>query len=429
MSDALVEKIVPDISARLVQTTKGAVFVLFSALVIFLLIRAELKKQERLREAALRAERLEAVGQLAAVMAHDFNNVLTVVIGSLEMSEDTLPPGHPARAHLATSMYAAERASRLTRQMLIFSRQGQMPPQPVDVNKSAEQLTPLLNMATGEQVSLRFSLAEGLPPVIAEPSKFENILLNLIINSRDAMPRGGEVVLETARERVETQLSNGPWTVPPGDYVTVLVHDTGHGMSQQIMERVLEPFFTTKPVGKGTGLGLTSLRESMRSWQGHLMITSAGGAGTAVKMYLTPTGLQDPEGPAEPLPDTTAGSKGETILLVEDEADVRAAVANQLKSLGYEVRSAANVSEALQVLRAGHKVDLLLSDFMLDGNMTGVGLAKQARSEDLGLKIILMSGYADPVLTAEMADFAELGWLAKPFDRSTLSCELRKLLD
>jgi len=355
--------------------------------------------------------------------------MLMVLLGSLELSEDTLPPEHPARAHLAIAMNAAEKAGGLTHRMLVFSRQGHLPTQSVDVNQSARELAPLLNLAAGENVLLQCNLSEGLPPVMAQPGKFENILLNLIINARDAMPKGGDVVLETAAERVESQLSDGQWTVPPGDYVTVLVRDTGHGMSKQIMKRITEPFFTTKPVGKGTGLGLTTLRDSMQAWQSHLMITSSGGLGTTIKMYLTPADLEDPASVKEKTPAMTAGSNGETILLVENVSDVRSTVTDQLKSLGYDVRSAASVPEAQEVLRGGCKINLLLSDIILDRDKTGVALAKLARSADKTLKIVLMSGYADPVLTSEMTSFAELGWLAKPFDRATLNRELRKLLD
>ena len=239
LSDMLVEQSFTDSQFRLIQTLKGALFVSLSAIVIYFLIRAELKKQDRLREIALRSQRLEAIGQLAIVMAHDFNNVLTVVIGALEMIEDTLPPDHPALVHLTTAISAADRAGRLTHRMLVYSRQGQLPPRPVDVNQCAQEMIPLLNLAIGEQISLRLDLADGLPPVNAEPCKFENILLNLIINSRDSMLKGGEVVLETGRERIDTQLTDGAWTVPPGDYVTVLVRDTGHGMSKQVMAQVL----------------------------------------------------------------------------------------------------------------------------------------------------------------------------------------------
>lgn len=428
VSDWLVEHLVDDISTRMVQTAKGAGFVSLSALVIYLLVRAELKKQERLRDITLRAQRLEAIGQLATVMAHDFNNILTVIIGAVETSEDALPSGHPALAHHATALSATEKAGELTRRMLVFSRQGRLPTQSIDVNESARQLAVMLNLATGENISLRYGLSDGLPPVLAEPSKFENILLNLVINSRDAMAQGGEIRLTTARERVESPISSGPWMVPPGDYVTVAVRDTGHGMSRQIMERVVEPFFTTKPVGKGTGLGLTTVLDSMQAWQGHLMITSARGQGTTVKMYLMPASGQDAKSAAEEIPAESAGSNGETILLVENEADVRASVSNQLKAMGYIVEGAASVSEAREILQSGRKVDLLLSDIMMDGSSTGVALAKLARSKDKDLKVILMSGYADPVLTSEMADFAELGWLAKPFDRSTLNRALRKLL-
>lgn len=429
VSDRLVEHFVADVRSGAVQTAKGTGFVLLSALVIYLLIRAELNKQERMRQVAMRAQRLEAVGQLATVMAHDFNNILTVVIGSGEMGEDALPPEHPSRIHLANSMSAAEKAGRLAHQMLVFSRQGHLPSQPVNVNQSIKDLVPLLKLATGEQVSLRCNLSDGLPPINAEPYKFENILLNLIINSRDAMPQGGEIVLETARERLDSRLADEFWTVPPGDYVTVSVRDTGHGMSKPIMGKVLEPFYTTKPVGKGTGLGLTTLREGMRAWKGHLRITSAIGLGTTIKMYLVPANCEVPARPNRKPAGAPVGGRGETILLVENEADVRASVASQLRKLGYEVKTAADMPEARGIMEAGQKVDLLLSDIMLDGTETGVALAKQARSSDKGLKVVLMSGYADPVLTAEMANFADLGWLAKPFDRSTLNRELRRLLD
>ncbi|MEI4262019.1 ATP-binding protein [Roseovarius sp. D0-M9] len=429
LSDWLVEHLFANSSAGVIQTIKGAVFVSLSALVIYLLIRAELRKQAWLREVATRTQRLEAIGQFATVMAHDFNNMLMVVMGSMELSEDTLPQEHPARKHLANAMIAAEKAGGLTQRMLVFSRQGHLRSKPVDVNQIARELTPLLNLAAGENISLCCNLSEGLPAVMAEPGKFDNILLNLIVNARDAMPKGGDVVLETASERVESQLSEDHWTVPPGDYVTVSVRDTGHGISKHNMKKVLEPFFTTKPVGKGTGLGLTTLHDSMQAWQSHLMITSADGLGTTVKMYLTPASHEDPASLMEKRSDRTASSKGETILLVENAADVRSTVTDQLKSLGYQVRSAASVPEAQEVLQEGPKVDLLLSDIMLDRDKTGVALAKLARSADKTLKIVLMSGHADPVLTAEMTNFAELGWLAKPFGRSALNRELRKLLD
>lgn len=429
VSDSLVDRLVADVNTRLVQTTKGTAFVLFSALVIYLLIRSELQKRQRLRDVAMRAQRLEAIGQFSTVMAHDFNNMLMVVIGALEVSEDTLPPDHPARAHLANALKASEKAGALTHRMLIFSRQGHLPAKSVDVNESARELAPLLNVATGQNVSLHCNLSEGLPPVIAEPCKFQNILLNLIINARDAMPNGGDVVLETARERVESQLTEGLWIVPPGDYVTIVVRDTGHGMSKHVMSKVLEPFFTTKPFGKGTGLGLTTLREGLDAWQGHLIITSASGVGTNVKMYLKIAESDDAATPALKSADIAGGTKGETILLVENDPEVCAAVSNQLQSLGYKVHTAATVTEARLILKNEGKVDLLLCDIYLDGTTSGAALAKQARTLDKDLKLILMSGYSDPGLTADLTDLSGLGWLAKPFDRSALRRELRKLLD
>ncbi len=390
VSDWLVEQVAADISAGLAQTTKGTVYASLSALVIYLLIRAELKKQRRLREVAMRTQRLEAIGQFATVMAHDINNMLMIMMGSLEFSQESLPPEHPAREHIANAMNAAEMAGGLTHRMLDFSRQPHLPSQPMDVNRSARELIPLLNLAAGENVSLRCNLSEGLPPVMAQPGKFENILLNLISNARDAMPNGGDVVLETAAERVVSPLSEGHWKVPAGDYVTVLVRDTGHGISKQIMERLLEPFFTTKPVGKGTGLGLTTLRDSMQAWQSHLMITSAGELGTTVKMFLTPARQMDPPDLEERTPQMTAAGKGETILLVDHAADARSAMTEQLKSLGHDVRSAASVPEAREALRDASMINLLLSNIMLDRDRIGVALAKLA-SADKTLKHVLKS--------------------------------------
>jgi len=429
LSDWLAATYGADSHNALIQTAKGSGFVLFSAALIYILIRAEMRRQERLRKSAMRAQRLEAIGQLTTVMAHDFNNLLTVIMGSMEMIEDDLAPDHPAHKHVAMAMRAVDSGGLLTRQMLVFARQGHVRLQPVDVNASARQMIPLLSLATGENVTLSLELTESLPNVMAEPSQFENILLNLIINARDAMPKGGEICLSTARMTLAEPLREGVWTVPPGDYVAIAVRDGGHGISRKDMERVLEPFFTTKPFGKGTGLGLTMLRECTTRWSGHVHIASARNLGTTVTMYLPAVDkVQDVGATAMSERARIPAGVARKILVVENETDVRNAICQQLRRLGHKVVEFDSGAKAMKALETQDRVDVLLSDMVLDGRITGVTLARQARERNKDIKVILMSGYSDPELTAEMAEFADLGWLEKPFDRESLQRELLRTL-
>jgi PAS domain S-box-containing protein len=381
---------------------------------------------EQLRQ----SQRMEAVGQLAGGIAHDFNNLLTAIIGygDLLLARPELS-GLPARQDVEEIKRAAERASALTRQILAFSRRQTLQPTVVSLNDTLRDMEPLLRRTLGEDIELTIHLAPDLYHVKVDVHQFEQVLMNLAINARDAMTSGGRLALETCNSMLDEEYCRThPW-VTPGRYVMLVVSDTGSGMDEAILERIFEPFFTTKDVGKGTGLGLSTVYGIVKQSGGSISVDSRLGAGTTFRIYLPPT--QAPvQAEARPSSDRASNQGSETILVVEDESSLRSLISRVLGSLGYAAHVVGGGDDALAILKdAGQHLDLMLTDIVLPGEVQGNTLAEQAQILRPGLPVIYMSGYAHNAITSNGRLDSAVSFLEKPFGPSDLGRKVREVLD
>jgi PAS domain S-box-containing protein len=378
----------------------------------------------RQNEAMLRqAQKMEAVGQLTGGIAHDFNNLLTVIIGGLEGI--ARGRGNPERVERYTrlALDAASRGAKLTQQLLAFSRRQALQPKVVDVNALLGDFADLMRRAAGEALELKLHLAEEKVFCELDPSLFEAAMLNLVVNARDASPDGGEIVIATSRLD-----PTSPNAVRRGKALGVLicVSDKGEGMAPDVIERAFEPFFTTKEVGKGTGLGLSMVYGFVQQSGGDIEIQSEVDHGTRICIYLPSAAAPlDAERPGD---DALEPRGSERILLVEDNVEVRTVVASSLEDLGYRVATASSAQEALELLRAGSPVNLLFTDVVMPGGVSGLELSRQARRLRPDLKVLTTSGHMGRI-DADSAEARDVPTLPKPYGRSDLAQAVRRALD
>lgn len=374
---------------------------------------------EETREALFQAQKMEAVGQLTGGIAHDFNNVLAGIMGSLELLRARIHAGRIAEAdrYVELALTAAERAARLTQRLLAFGRRQPLKMQAVDVNATLFAMQDMLARTLGEGIAVSLELAAPLPPAWTDPNQLENAVLNLALNSRDAMPAGGRLAIETA---LETERDGKP------DIIAITVSDTGAGMSPEVLARAFEPFFTTKPYGQGTGLGLSMIHGFAKQSGGNLTLTSTPGEGTRAVLHLC-VAEGDTARPA-PAPAIAHHGQGERLLLVEDEPQVRHLVAEILTALGYEPITAEDGPTALELLGGGLEVRAMVTDIGLPGGMDGRQLADFVRQLRPGLPVLFITGYAADA--ARRTDFITEGMdlLVKPFTTDTLAGRLHALL-
>ncbi|HUL10156.1 MAG TPA: PAS domain S-box protein, partial [Candidatus Acidoferrum sp.] len=383
------------------------------------------------REAEARlyqAQKMDAVGQLTGGVAHDFNNLLTVIIGRLDIELKRLP--EEVRPAIEQALAAAERGAALTHRLLAFARRQTLIAAPLDCNHMLTGMEDLLRRALGEPVEVEMRPGADLWPASADRGQVENALLNLAINARDAMPGGGKLMIETRNVHLDDDYAAHNNDVTVGDYVMLAVTDTGTGMASEVLERAFEPFFTTKGVGKGTGLGLSMIYGFAKQSRGHVKIYSEVGHGTTVRLYLPR--LTDAPAPAEASavahpPAHPRG--GETILVVEDDGQVRAFVLGQLRDLGYRVLEAADGPEAQAILASDAAIDLLFTDVVMPGGLTGRQLADAAKRRRPELKMLFTSGYTeDSVHRLGQLDLG-VRLLSKPYRRQELAQRIREALD
>ncbi len=400
---------------------------------------AEIAERERAETLLHQAQKMEAVGQLTGGVAHDFNNLLTVVIGGLEMAGRqlaNLPAGPPA-ARIERGMdlarQGADRAAVLVQRLLAFSRRQVLEPRPVEVNLLVSGMLEVLRRTLGETIVLDAVLADDLWPARADPNQLENAVLNLAVNARDAMPNGGRLTVGTGNRTLggAPHADPGMAEVVAGDYVMIAVTDTGSGMDQATLGRVFEPFFTTKPPGYGTGLGLSQVYGFAKQSRGHIALRSQPGAGTTVELYLPRLvpGEGHPRTVGTPAAGAPASHRGETVLVVEDNDDVRSYSAEALRELGYEVLAAADGAAALALLDRQPGIGLLFTDIGLPGGMNGRQLAHAALRRTAGLKVLLTTGYPQNAGDAAPPLDAGVQVVAKPFTFAELAARIRRILD
>ncbi|MBI1865278.1 MAG: PAS domain S-box protein [Nitrospirae bacterium] len=383
--------------------------------------------RERELEAQLRqSQKMEAVGRLAGGVAHDFNNMLTVITGYSEFLLKRLSESDPIRSEISAIRQAGERAAGLTRQLLAFSRRQVLAPQVLSLNKVVSEMEKMLGRLIGEDVEIIMVLGRGLSNVKADPGQIEQVVMNLAVNARDAMPEGGKLTIETADVDLSEAYVREHVGVVPGRHVMLSVSDTGHGMDDETRSHIFEPFFTTKEVGKGTGLGLATVYGIVKQSGGHVSVYSEPGRGTAFKIYLPRAEEEATPGqevvPSEELRGT------ETVLLVEDEEGVRDLASRVLRENGYTVFEAENGQTALDVLdRHEGPVDLVLTDVVMPG-MNGFELTKRASVLRPGSDVLYMSGYTEEMIGERGLLEADIPFLPKPFTPEALLRKVREVL-
>ena len=388
----------------------------------------DLTARARMEEDLRQAQKMEAIGQLTGGLAHDFNNLLTVISGNLEMLEARID--EPTQRELIEEAQgAAELGAQLSNRLLAFGRRQPLSPKPTDLNKLVRGMIDLLRRSLGEQIQIETRLTPDLPTTTVDPGQVENALLNLAINARDAMPEGGQLIIETGQAEVDADYVEAHAEASLGTYVTLAVTDTGIGMTPEVRRRAFDPFFTTKGPGAGTGLGLSMVYGFLKQSGGHVQLYSEVGLGTTARMYL-PARIADTVAAKRARAAPPASPKsGETILVVEDDPRVRRVSVRRLKELGYTVIEADSGPAALAVLDRGERIDLLFTDVVMGGGMTGIDLAREAGRRRPGLKILFTSGYAEPSVLERGLPTAESAWLGKPHGVAELQVKIRQLID
>lgn len=383
--------------------------------------------RKNLQEQLILAQRMEAMGQLAGGIAHDFNNMLTVILACNSFMLDKLSPADPIRAHAEDALRACERSRALVRQILEFSSRQMIKFEPVDLNDRVEEVATLLHRTAGEHINLIVSLEEDLPLISGDPTQVEQIIANLAINSRDAMPNGGDLTIETSAVTLDDNYVQGHFGVNPGDYVRLTVSDSGKGMDSETIGRIFDPFFTTKDKSVATGLGLSTVYGIVKRHKGDIWVYSEIGHGTTIRVYFPVLEAQPPSRgqSAEAL---EGGEGAETILVVEDEEAVRQVIVKMLERNGYKVFSVADADQAIRFSRKySGQIDLVLCDMQLVRG-TGLDVARALVEHRPEVSVLIMSGYATAASGDDQGGLALAGFLSKPFNQEELTHTVYKAL-
>ncbi|HEY5711820.1 MAG TPA: ATP-binding protein [Allosphingosinicella sp.] len=393
-------------------------------------LEEEIAERDRAEAKLRQMQKMESIGQLTGGIAHDFNNMLAIVTGSLDMAKRRLTGDeHPkVAAYIDNAVEGARRAAILTSRLLAFSRRQPLEPQSVDANQLVSGMSELLRRSIGEHIAFEIALGADLWLAFADPAQLENALVNLAVNGRDAMPEGGRLTILTSKFELDERHLGADAEALPGDYVLIEVRDTGAGMGPEQVERAFEPFYTTKPVGEGTGLGLSQVFGYARQSGGHVEIHSEPGAGTAVRLYL-PRHLGHHVTVEErfPLGEIPVGASDRTILVVEDEVQVRRMTVDALRDLGYAVVEAGDAAQALAIFTIEPRIDLLFTDMVMPG-MSGRQLAERIMAERPATRILFTTGYSHDALAGEDGHDCAIPLLAKPFTVDQLARKVHEVL-
>jgi two-component system cell cycle sensor histidine kinase/response regulator CckA len=389
-------------------------------------VNIDITKRKLFEEQLHQSQKLEAIGLLAGGIAHDFNNLLTVINGYSDLAIAGLHTDDPLRHKLEEIKTAGGRAANLTRQLLIFSRKQVANPIVVDPNAAIRDLEKMLRRLIGENIEFKTLLEENIQRIKADRGQFEQVIMNLVVNARDAMPKGGKLTIETTQLSLGGKDSNPAGGCSAGPHVMIAVTDNGIGMDAQTRSRIFEPFFTTKELGKGTGLGLSTVYGIVQQAKGSISVESEMGRGTTFRIYL-PALAENPQNlPASLV--TNANRGNETILLVEDEEAVRAVARTVLEDLGYRVLTAGNAEDGLAIAETGrHQIDLLLTDIVLP-KADGIYLSRLIKHDFPGIKVLYMSGYTDNALIHQGMRDGTVSYIQKPFDAASLAGKVREAL-
>jgi two-component system cell cycle sensor histidine kinase/response regulator CckA len=399
-------------AARLEGADEGIAFVL------------DVTRQKQLEAQFLQAQKMETVGRLASGVAHDFNNLLTAIGSFAQLAWEDVPEDSLVRGHLEQVMNATKRAAGLTSKLLAFARQQVVQPVVLNPGDVLKEMQKILSRLVRANIQFQISSQPDVGCLKADATQFEQVIVNLVVNSIDAMPQGGKLTLSTCNRDVTAPLETRGGTVPPGSYVALRIEDTGSGMAEETLNHLFEPFFTTKPVGQGTGLGLAMVYGVVAQASGHIIVSSEVKVGTTFEILF----------PRVPPPEATAAGKlmkadarrATHVLLVEDQEDVRRAIARLMQAYGYKVEVAVDAEEALQVLERNDQIQVLVTDVVLPG-MDGKQLAVTATRLRPQLKTLLVSGYNEVVTEADFAT-RSFAYLRKPFSGKALVEKLSELL-
>jgi PAS domain S-box-containing protein len=399
----------------------------------FAKITRDLTEKRAADERARQAQKMEGIGQITGGVAHDFNNLLTIIIGNLESLQRNLTSADPDFPRLLRStenaIRGARRAETLTQRLLAFSRQQPLTPKPVDLGRVVTGMSDLLRRTLGEQVTIETALGGGLWMAQSDPNQLEVAILNLAVNARDAMPNGGKLTLETANIHLDEKYASTQSEVVPGQYVMLAVTDNGCGMARDVKAKAFDPFFTTKDIGHGTGLGLSQVYGFVKQSGGHVKIYSEVGEGTTIKIYLPRAHSATTTEEVAPHETVATGSLRETVLVVEDDADVRNYSCDTLRELGYSVLEAETARAGLQVLEGHPEICIVFTDVGLPGGMNGRQMVEVARKKRPDLKVLFTTGYARNAIVHDGRLDAGVELITKPFSQAALAAKLRDILD
>jgi PAS domain S-box-containing protein len=391
----------------------------------FVAVKEDITERREVEEQLRHSQKMQAVGQLTGGIAHDFNNLLAIIMGNLQLLEERVSGDAKTQEFLADALWSAKRGGELTHRLLAFARKQPLKPTVIDLNDVVRGMTGLLRRTLGASIRIEELLTADLWKAVADPGELEQVLVNLAVNSRDAMRSAGTLTLATRNAILDEDYAEQYEEVTPGEYVLLAVTDTGTGMPPEIADRVFEPFFTTKGVGQGSGLGLSMVYGFVKQSVGHVSLYSRLGQGASVKLYL-PRALSpmEDEGP----PDVPPGELGEkVVLVVEDEQKLRKVAANMLDRLGLRSMQAGTAKDAMDLL-AGTHADVLFTDIDLPGGMSGTELAAAAQELDPNIKVLFTTGYAREAVLHDRWLQAKAPWLLKPYSHRELGRELKALL-